>query len=313
MYENQHAPQVVVGLATYRRPDGLARILPMLAQQSRSLRGAQARIVVVDNDPSAGAGPQVVALDDPLVSYVHEPRPGIASARNRALAEAAGSDALVFIDDDETPQPGWLQALVDCWQTWQCAAVTGPVHPVFDADVDEWVVASAVFDHVQRETGTLNPGAGTNNVLYDLAKLHRHGITFDEDFGLSGGSDTRLAHLLRSKGEDIRWCAEAVVDDYIPADRSTRQWVFQRTVRTSNSWARTRMRLAASSAEALTRRLELTARGGYRMLRGVVGRGLGRIGGNTQRHARATVDIASGIGLIMGANGLVRYEYRRPG
>ncbi len=238
-------PQVVVGLATFHRPEGLARILPLLARQVRELSGAEARIVVVDNDPLGGAREQVSAWADRQVTYVHEPRPGIASARNRALDEAQDADALVFIDDDETPQTGWLQALVDCWLTWRCAVVTGPVHPVLDGEVDEWVVASRVFDHVQRRTGALNPGAGTNNVLYDLQVLRKHGINFDEAFGLSGGSDTMLAHLIRSKGEEIRWCAEAVVDDYIPAERATRDWVFRRTMRTSNTWARVRVQACA--------------------------------------------------------------------
>src|SRR6478752_6966716 len=95
-------PQVVVGLATFHRPEGLARILPLLSQQVRELSGAEARIVVVDNDPLGGAREQVLEWADRRVTYVHEPRPGIASARNRALDEALDADALVFIDDDET-------------------------------------------------------------------------------------------------------------------------------------------------------------------------------------------------------------------
>jgi glycosyltransferase involved in cell wall biosynthesis len=311
MRDQQAHHQVVVGLATYRRPGGLARILPLLSRQVRELHGADARVVVVDNAPLAEARDQVLALADPCVTYVHEPRPGIANARNRALDEAGDADALVFIDDDETPQPGWLQALVDCWKDWGCAAVTGPVHPVFDGEGDEWVDASKVFEHVLRETGALSAGAGTNNVLYDVRALRTHSVRFDEDFGLSGGSDTMLAHLLRSKGEEIRWCAEAVVDDYIPAERATRDWVFRRTMRTSNTWARVHLRLAAKPTAALWQRIELTARGGHRLLRGAAGRLLARVTGDIPRDARATVDLASGIGLIMGANGIVRYEYRR--
>jgi len=311
MHELQARPRVVVGLATYRRPEGLARILPLLSQQVLSLKNADARIVVVDNDPHAGAREQVLVLADPRITYVHEARPGIASARNRALDEAQDADALVFIDDDETPQVGWLQALVDCWKRYGCAVVTGPVHPVADPDVDAWVMACRVFEHVKRETGSLNAGAGTNNVLYDLRVLRHHGARFDEAFGLSGGSDTMLAHLLRSHGEEIRWCAEAVVDDYIPADRATRDWVFRRTMRTSNTWARVHLRLASKPAGVMRERVELTARGGYRILRGAAGRAVGRATGDIRRHAVATVDIASGVGLIMGATGMVRYEYRR--
>ncbi len=71
------------------------------------------RVLVIDNDP-AGSGEAVVsALDSDAVRYVHEPRPGIAAARNRALDEAASYDLLIFIDDDEWPNPTWLQSLLE--------------------------------------------------------------------------------------------------------------------------------------------------------------------------------------------------------
>ena len=301
---------VVVGLATFRRPHDLARALPAILAQVQGLEGARARLVVVDNDPGASAREQVEG-SSPFVTYVHEPRPGISAARNRCITEAGEADALVFIDDDEVPDEGWLQALVDSWRSWGCAGVTGPVTSVFDGDADDWVRASGLFDRTVRVTGSVNPGASSANLLLDLGVLRRLRLSFDEDFGLSGGSDTMLAHLLRSRGEQIRWCQEAGVTEHVPAARSRRTWVFTRVMRTSNTWSRVGMALAPTPVARVRKRLELTARALVRLGRGSVQRVAARQSGDLGRDARGAVDVASGLGLLMGAWGSVRYEYRR--
>lgn len=305
-------PVVVIGMPTFCRPAGLARILPLLLEQARMLRGAQARLVVVDNDPEASARAALEQWRAPGLSYLHEPRPGIAAARNCALDAAHGSDALVCVDDDEAPQPGWLQALVDTWLRWRCAAVTGPVASVFEGRVDEWVLASGLFATSVRTSGTTVRGADSGNLLLDLAALRRHGLRFDEEFGLSGGSDTMLAHTLRSRGEEIRWCQEAMVVEYIPAHRSQRAWVLNRTVRTSNTWSRMRLSLAGPTRWRHTQ-AELTARGLFRLLRGGSLRARGLIRRRVSDDARGSIDLASGRGLLLGAYGVVRYEYARQG
>ena len=94
-------PRVAVCLATFRRPAELDRILPVLVEQRAAL-SPPASIIVVDNDPDAGARDQVAAAitrfkgadgaDGPGagggISYVHEPTPGIAAARNAAIDAA---------------------------------------------------------------------------------------------------------------------------------------------------------------------------------------------------------------------------------
>ena len=302
--------KVVVGLATFRRPEDLERALPPIIAQAAALRGAKGRVVVVDNDPHASARGQVEGVS-PLVKYVHEPRPGISAARNRCIDEAGDADAIVFIDDDEVPDQGWLQALVDAWTSWACAGVTGPVTSIFDGEADEWVRASGVFARAQRVTGSVNPGASSANLLLDLDVLRRHGIRFDEEFGLSGGSDTMLAHTLRSRREQIRWCQEAGVTEHVPASRSRREWVFTRVMRTSNTWSRVGVALAPTRVGRTRKRLELTARGGVRLIRGGLHRALAKATSDVPRDARGAVDVASGLGLVMGAYGRVRYEYLR--
>ena len=102
-------PTVLIAVLTYRRPDDLAALLPQLIQQA-SGAGRDTSVLVVDNDPAASARAACTGYH-PAVRYVHEPRPGIAAARSRALREAGRHDVLIFIDDDERPSGPWLRSL----------------------------------------------------------------------------------------------------------------------------------------------------------------------------------------------------------
>ena len=79
--------------------------------------GIDLHIVVVDNEerPSNEAGVLAFAQTCRFpVHYVHEPRRGIAQARNALIdkAMALQADWLAMIDDDETADHGWIAALM---------------------------------------------------------------------------------------------------------------------------------------------------------------------------------------------------------
>jgi succinoglycan biosynthesis protein ExoM len=301
---------VVVALATFRRPACLERILPEVASQAMN-SAHPTTVLVVDNDPDGGAGPAVQNWADRGVRYVHEPAPGISAARNRALAESPEADLLIFVDDDELPLPGWLDHLVSSWLQWGCAAVVGPVRARFEGPATAWVRASGVFDRRVLPTGTKVPGAASNNLLLDLDELRRRGLRFDPEFGISGGSDTRLIHQLVKDGGVVRWCDEAEVLDFIPANRSTRKWVLKRTVRTSNTWSRVALDLAGSPQRRAIERADLTVRGVYRLVRGAAKLLRGILTADLSYRAQGAVDLARAVGMLLGTFGHVENEYRR--
>ena len=110
---------VVVGVPTYRRPDELATLLPLLLAQADDLPGHRVDVVVVDNDAAASARAVVTGPGDDRVHYAVQPQPGIAAVRNRILDVATAdldADLVAMIDDDERPEPGWLRALVTTWE-----------------------------------------------------------------------------------------------------------------------------------------------------------------------------------------------------
>jgi succinoglycan biosynthesis protein ExoM len=302
-------PLVVVAMLTYRRPDDLHAALPRLAETVSSCR-SPASVLIVDNDPSASAMPLAAAAPD-RVRFVHEPTPGIAAARNRALDETGDADLLVFIDDDERPEPGWLDQLVDTWRRDRPAAVVGPVVSTFPSEPEPFIVEGGFFRRRRLPTGTAVDVAATNNLLLDLDQVRRLGVRFDTTLGTAGGSDTLFTRTLHRRGGRLVWCDEAVVVDVVPPGRLTRDWVLRRALRTGNSTSRIGLRLETSTSARAALRVRLTARGGARVLGGALRFVLGVVLGSLRHRANGARTFARGMGMTTGAWGWTYDEYRR--
>ena len=304
-------PPIVIAIATFRRPSCLDRVLPEVVRQVAAYRG-RASVLVIDNDPEGGAEDQVRSWAAQGVRYLHEPKPGIAAARNAALRAATDVDLLAFIDDDGLPLDGWLTTLVGCWCAWRPTGVAGPALARFESgEPDEWVVGSKVFDRVTHPTGTLVRGASTSNLLLHLPQLQAMGIEFDERFGLTGGSDSMLTHSVVKSGGQLRWCDEAEVYDYHSADRLTHRWVLRRYRRTGNAWSRVQLALADSRASRVKVRLNLLVRAGLRIARGTVELIAGLVTSEVGRRAHGICLLSSALGSATGAIGIVAVEYGR--
>lgn len=304
---------VIVAVLTYQRRDDLLQLLPQLdAQIEAAGEDLEVDVLVVDNDPEASARATVAEAQMGSVRYVHEPKPGIAHARNRALDEAGDAHLLIFIDDDERPADGWLGALLDSYRATGSAAVVGPVLPAYSAPPDPWIQAGGFFVRKRYPTGTVMPAAATNNLLIDLRQLDQlGGLRFDERFGLTGGSDTLFTRLLISRGGEIVWCDEAAVLDQVPTQRLSRRWVLRRAFRSGNSWSRTTLELSQSPWSALRARLRMTVLGLARVVVGGLRGVAGLAGRSPHHHARGSRSVARGLGMMRGAWGFVYEEYRR--
>ena len=336
---------LTIAMLTYRRNDYLAQVIPELLAQADDVSDARTTVsvLIVDNDPQAGAravveaaraalaGEQSQAAEpsgaaDPAAAaatsrlvYVHEPEPGIVAGRNRALSQAHGSDALVFIDDDEIPSPGWLKALVSTWRAQGCAAVTGPTPPTFEVAPSAWVVASGAFDSWEAADGAQVRSADTGNLLLDLAVVENLGLRFDPRYGLTGGEDSLFTRQLTRAGGVIRFAAGAVVTKRVPAARARRTWVLERSLRSGSSWARVRIDTAGPADGGASGRLaRLRLRLGYGAKglakAGVDGvrAGVARIRGDVSAQARYEASSRGGLGMVVGALGGHVREYGRP-
>jgi succinoglycan biosynthesis protein ExoM len=303
------ATRFVVAMLTCRRPDDLPAALPRLVAAA-SGSAATATVLIVDNDPEASAMPLAAEAPD-IVRFVHEPTPGIAAARNRALDESGDADLLVFIDDDERPEPGWLDLLVATWRRCRPAAVVGPVVSTFPSEPEPFIVEGGFFRRRRLPTGTEVDVAATNNLLLDLEQVRRLGVRFDTTLGTAGGSDTLFTRTLHRRGGRLVWCDEAVVVDVVPPSRLTRAWVLRRALRTGNSTSRIGLLLETSPASRTLLRLRLTVQGSARMVGGTLRVVLGVVVRSLRQRANGARTLARGVGMTAGAWGWTYDEYRR--
>lgn len=304
--------EAVIAVLTYQRPAPLTGLLPELIREAAA-SPVPTGVLVIDNDPHGSARETVAAFADRGVRYVNEVRPGIAAARNRALDESTDEALLVFIDDDEHPCEGWLGMLIAAYRGTSPTpvAVVGPVISEFDAEPDAWVAAGDFFRRRRLATGTLVTVAATNNLLLDMTTIRAWGLRFDENFGLSGGSDTLFTRAIVSRGGTMVWCDEAVVVDQVPASRITRRWVLLRALRSGNGWSRVSLYLSGSPLERIRLRATLTGRGAVRTAGGLGRYAVGLLTRSTAHRAKGLRTAARGAGMVSGAYGYVYQEYKR--
>lgn len=316
---HEHREQVTIAVLTYRRAADLDRILPLLLEQAAKAEtsGWPTEVLVVDNDPEAGARDQVKqaaglrAAEGRRLRYVHEAVPGISAARNRAMAASPDSELLVFIDDDESPGERWLMSLLETYADYAPAAVVGPVRSTFEVEPEPWIEAGRFFARRRLATGTPVQVAATNNLLLSLPVVRRLGLEFDPDFGISGGADSLFTLQLHRQGGPMVWCSEALVDDVVPSHRLTRRWVVTRAFRSGNSWSRVQLRMEGSGARRGTLRLRLLGPALLRASGGTARATFGTLTRSDKHQARGIRTAARGLGMLSGMLGYTHLEYGR--
>jgi succinoglycan biosynthesis protein ExoM len=190
-------------------------------------------VVVTDNDPAQSARDLVNHFSSASkvnALYTFEPRPNIALARNKALANAEG-DFIAFIDDDEYPETDWLRNLYKTCVEREVTGVLGPVQPYFEAEPPAWVTKGKFFDRPTHETGyRMNwEEARTGNVLFRRSILNTSEAPFRSQFD-TAGEDVDFFRRMIGKGCTFLWCNEAVANELVPASRCNRSYLLRRAL-----------------------------------------------------------------------------------
>lgn len=307
-----HDLAITVAMLTYRRPELLPAALAALGECCDTF--ARAEVLVVDNDPEGSAEPVVgrfaATAGSSPVRYVHEPRPGISAARNRALDEAHG-DLLIFIDDDELPRPGWLTRLVETYLVERPTAVVGPSLHLLEETADPWIVAGGFFVGRREPTGTYVDEAASNNLLLDLAQVRALGTRYDDRLGLAGGEDSLFSKQLVNSGGSIVWRADAEVVDTVPPARLTRRYVTRRAFRLANSRPLVDLMLADSVPARSKVRAGYVVGGTVRLGGGALRSAWGILARDRRHAARGFRTAVRGLGMLAGAFGHEYVEYAR--
>jgi GT2 family glycosyltransferase len=116
---------VSVVVATYDRPDQLRNCLHSLIEQETKRK---VEIIIVDNNPSSGMTPPVVA-EFPGVTLIRERRKGLSYARNAGILASTG-DVVITTDDDVEMPSDWLEKLIAPFARDDVMTVTGNVLPL---------------------------------------------------------------------------------------------------------------------------------------------------------------------------------------
>lgn len=104
-------PRVSVVLCTYNRADVVSTTIDaVLAQEIDGVVAGGLELVIVNDGSTDGTAAVLDGIADVRVRVVHRENGGLCVARNTGL-EDAGGRWIVFLDDDDVPNPGWLAAL----------------------------------------------------------------------------------------------------------------------------------------------------------------------------------------------------------
>jgi glycosyltransferase involved in cell wall biosynthesis len=232
---------ISVAICTYQRYKPLATTLVSLEQQA--INPTEREILVIDNSPDPEASRRENDRHKAIqgLRWFHLDRPGVAHARNRAVAEAK-ADKLAFIDDDVTVTPGWLAAVLDGFERFGAAAhsVGGPVRPHWLAPRPDWLAEGMLpfLSLIDRgPTARLlshDEWIPTANAAFRLDRLREVG-GFCETLGRNGNAvtllsneDTELLGRLHAAGGHTAWSPGASVLHRIDASRLDQEWFRRR-------------------------------------------------------------------------------------
>lgn len=233
-------PEVTIAIPTFRRPKSLERLLAAIERLETT---ASVTVLVADNDCEGREGFAVCARAReagyrwPLVSLI-VPERGIAAARNGLAGEALAlkGEFVAMLDDDEWPDPKWLDEFLRVQSRTGADALHGAVLRRFDAQPGEWALTCEGISALRGQTGVVPMIESTSNVLMHRSCLEQMPKPcFDPAFALGGGEDHDFFTRLKRMGKRFAWADEAIVYAHVPASRANLGWALQRAYSVGNS------------------------------------------------------------------------------
>ena len=224
-------------IPTHNRSERLIAALESVIRQD--LPAADWECVVVSNnstdDTVARFGDFAARYPGLNLRLVTEDGPGVSYARNRGIAETS-APLLVFIDDDERINPGFLRAYADFFDAHPDAVVAGgriiaeyvTGRPAWLSKYTEMPIANPMEfgDAVRPFPAGRVPGGG--NMAFRRSAALRYG-GFDPSLGrvgrmLIGGEENDFFERLMRGGETCWYVPGAVMWHIIPPEKLTESY-----------------------------------------------------------------------------------------
>jgi len=224
-----------VALCTHNHADRLARTLADLHE----LRMPEAHweLLVIDNactDTTRELLAGHVWAPGWKVRIVREEKLGLSNARNRAIREAQG-EYVLFIDDDETPDPNWLHAFETLIGNHAPDAFGGRIEVLFEGERPPWLAdellgflgqlnrAESIVPLTQPNTSFYGGNFGFRKSVCD------HVGAFDAALGRkgmdnTGGEEVDFYRRLLDRGFKVWWTPDAVIHHRIQSAKLKRSY-----------------------------------------------------------------------------------------
>jgi glycosyltransferase involved in cell wall biosynthesis len=214
---------ISVLIPTFERPESFRRAAQSVFAQSvlaqTGVKGVE--LIAIDNSPDHSLRTTLneLAAAAPIpFRFAHEPRPGVANARNALIALATGR-YVAWLDDDEEASPNWLASLLAARNATGAQSVFGPVQ----ARSERVNALSAVVEGLYTRSGPqgdaiVSAPYGMGNSLQPRAMFE--GQDFDPRANRTGGEDDRLFGAWREAGAIFAWAADAVVVEHVEGARA---------------------------------------------------------------------------------------------
>lgn len=220
---------LTVAFCTYKRAE---RLEPLVTALRAQICPVPFTLLAVNNnspDDTLAVLERLAAQEGAPLRFVTETQQGIVPARNRAVVEAIDCDIMVFIDDDELPQPGMLSAAYDAIVNEQAQCVGGRVEVEFTPFPrpkwmeDELLGFLAEVNHGDQPfwiTDATTP-IWTANIAYDM-RLFRDdpNLRFDQRYNregsdVGGGEDAIMFQALLARNTRIRYRPDMAVSHFV--------------------------------------------------------------------------------------------------
>jgi glycosyltransferase involved in cell wall biosynthesis len=230
---------VTVAICTWNR----ASLLDQTLTGIRDLRippGVEWELVVVNNNSTDDTKTILMrheAEKKVPLRWVHEPKQGLANARNCALEHARG-ELILYTDDDVRVDSNWLAAYVIAARNWpEAVYFGGEIRPWFGTTPPAWIlrnlecVQSAfgirrVCDSTRVVTRSEDPFGA--NMAFRTEVLRR--FRFNTGLGVIGkkrvnGEETDVLSRIYDQGMRGVWVHDAIVNHFVPQGAMTGEFI----------------------------------------------------------------------------------------
>ncbi len=225
-------------VCTWNRARSLARTLSSMTELIAAPSDGW-EVLVIDNGSQDDTQEVVRTFERRLpIRIAHEPRLGVAHARNAGVDRARG-ELLLFTDDDVLVDPAWLRAYVEAAERSDADYFGGHIDAAFEETPPRWLRQNArafrpMLCAVDLSTrgGPIGPNDQPfgPNMAYRRSALEN--TRFDPAVGRRGtnhvrGSDVAIIETLRHRGARGLWVPAAKVRHVIPPERATLRYLWR--------------------------------------------------------------------------------------